>query len=512
MAQPAETFDALIRQWAAERPDTIALDGPDWVLTYRDLLTATDRLVAALTALGLRKGDRIAWLGKNCALYFVLLFAAGRAGIVMTPIGWRLSRAEAQWIAENAAVRLVFLGPGFEGDKGVFPGAEQCFTAAQAWQLAQDNAPTEFTPAGSEDPVLQLYTSGTTGKPKGAVLANRSLFRLRHAAGAAQTAYHSIHPGEAILVAMPCAHIGGTGLATMALGAGVSAVILAEFEPGAVLDAIASKGITRLFAVPAALQMMVRDPRCQTVEFGNLRHIIYGAAPMPLELLRECLEVFQADFIQAYGMTETTGTVVALPPEDHSLAGHERMRSAGRALPGVEVAVVDPAGNRVPVGTVGEVLLRSSNNMLEYWGLPEATRSTLTAVGWIHTGDAGYLDAEGYLYIHDRVKDMIISGGENVYPAEVENAIYGHPDVADVAVIGVPDDKWGEAVKACIVPKPGAKPDPASIIAFARERIAAFKCPKSVDFIPEMPRNPSGKILRRTLREPYWAGRDRQVN
>jgi acyl-CoA synthetase (AMP-forming)/AMP-acid ligase II len=166
----------------------------------------------------------------------------------------------------------------------------------------------------------------------------------------------------------------------------------------------------------------------------------------------------------------------------------------------------------VPAGTVGEVLLRSSNNMLEYWGLPEATRSTLTADGWIHTGDAGFLDADGYLYIHDRVKDMIISGGENVYPAEVENAIYGHPDVADVAVIGVPDDKWGEAVKACIVLRPGADPDAASIIAFARERIASFKCPKSVDFIAEMPRNPSGKILRRTLREPYWAGRERQVN
>lgn len=512
MVKVSETFDALIRQWARERSNTVALDGPDHILTYQELLAITDCLVGAFNALGLRKGDRIAWLGKNCTLYFVLLFAAGRVGIVMTPIGWRLSKSEAQWIAENAAARLLILGPGFDEEKQSFPAIEQCLTATEAWQLAKEGIAFEFAPAAPEDAVLQLYTSGTTGKPKGAVLANRSLFRLRHMPCAGQTAYHTLHQDERILIAMPCAHIGGTGLATMALGAGVTAVILPEFEPGAVLDAIADKGITRLFAVPAALQMMVSDPRCQNIDFGNLRHIIYGAAPMPLELLRECLKVFKADFIQAYGMTETTGTVVALAPEDHSVTGHARMRSAGRALPGVDVSVVDQDGNPVPAGTVGEVLLRSSNNMLEYWGLPDATQATLTADGWIHTGDAGYLDNEGYLYIHDRVKDMIISGGENVYPAEVENAIYGHPDVADVAVIGVPDDKWGEAVKACIVLKPDAAPDPASIIAFARERIAAFKCPKSVDFIAEMPRNPSGKILRRTLREPYWAGRDRQVN
>jgi acyl-CoA synthetase (AMP-forming)/AMP-acid ligase II len=241
--------------------------------------------------------------------------------------------------------------------------------------------------------------------------------------------------------------------------------------------------------------------------------VMYGAAPIPLELLRQAVETIpNAAFMQCYGMTETTGTVVILPPEDHDMNGSPRMRSAGKALPGVELKIVGEDGAELPLGQVGEIVTRSSNNMLGYWNLPEATTATLSADGWVSTGDAAYMDADGYIYIQDRMKDMIISGGENVYPAEVESAIYGHPDIAEVAVIGVPDAKWGEAVKACVVAKPGHTVDPDHVIAWARERIAAFKVPKSIDLIPELPRNPSGKILRRALREPYWEGRERRVN
>ena len=229
-------------------------------------------------------------------------------------------------------------------------------------------------------------------------------------------------------------------------------------------------------------------------------------------LLRQSLRQFNTGFMQVYGMTETTGTIVMLPPEDHDPNGNARMRSAGKPLPGVEIKIVDDAGNELPVGEVGEVVTRSSNNMLGYWNLPDATKKTMTGDGWVHTGDAGYVDEDGYLYIHDRVKDMIISGGENVYPAEVESAIYGHPDVLEVAVIGVPDERWGEAVKAVCVPKPGATIDPDSVISWAREKIAGFKVPKSIDVIEALPRNASGKILRKDLRAPYWAGYDRQVN
>jgi fatty-acyl-CoA synthase len=212
-----------------------------------------------------------------------------------------------------------------------------------------------------------------------------------------------------------------------------------------------------------------------------------------------------------YGMTETTGTIVVLGPEDH-VEGRDCMRSAGKALPGVEIAILDANGKPLPVGEVGEIATRSGSNMVGYWNLPEASARTLDADNWLRTGDAGYLDQDGYLYIHDRIKDMIISGGENIYPAEVESAICDHPDVAEVAVVGVPDDVWGEAVKAVVVLKPGKSVSATDLISFTRERIASFKSPKSIDFIAALPRNASGKILRRHLRDPYWVGRERQVN
>jgi long-chain acyl-CoA synthetase len=264
--------------------------------------------------------------------------------------------------------------------------------------------------------------------------------------------------------------------------------------------------------VPAAIQIILRDPLARSTDYSRMKTIGYGASPIPLELLREAVEVFGCGFAQMYGMTETTGTIVALPPEDHDMKGSPRMRAAGKPLPGVEIRIIDDAGNALQAGEVGEIATRSVWNMAGYWNMPEATAKTIDKDGWLRTGDAGYMDEDGYVYIHDRVKDMIITGGENVYPAEVESAIYGHPDVADVAVIGVPDAKWGEAVKAMVVCKPGKTPDPQDIIAWARQRVAAFKTPKSIDFIEALPRNASGKILRRELREPFWQGVERRVN
>jgi acyl-CoA synthetase (AMP-forming)/AMP-acid ligase II len=233
---------------------------------------------------------------------------------------------------------------------------------------------------------------------------------------------------------------------------------------------------------------------------------------MPLELLREALKVIPCDYSQAYGMTETTGTISLLGPEDHDPAGSPRMRSAGKAVPGSEIRILDPEGQEVPQGEIGEIAIRSGNNMAGYWKKPEKTAEIMTEDGFLRSGDAGYMDADGYVYIHDRIKDMIVSGAENVYPAEVENAIFGHPDVAEVAVIGVPDERWGEAVKAIVTPKEGHSVDPQDIIAWTRQKLAAFKCPKTVDVIEAMPRNPSGKLLKRELRKPYWEGQERQVH
>ena len=513
---PLLSFDHFIGHWARERGDALALREEDRRLTFAELEAETARAASAMLAAGLKKGDRIAWLGKNSDLYYRLFFGAARVGIVMVPVGWRLAPKEIAYIVNDTGAKMLFAGPGFEAAaeaiRADLPHVEKIFGPDEARQWIARSERVPFEAAGPEDAVLQLYTSGTTGNPKGAVLSNRNLFGLRIPSLDADLPWSHWDDDEVVLVCMPCAHIGGTGLGVMALAAGVTGYVMAEFDPGGVLEAVVEGRVTRFFMVPAALQMVINHPNAATTDFSRLKYIFYGAAPIPLELLRECIKVFGAQFLQAYGMTETTGTVVMLPPEDHDPAGNKRMRAAGKPLPGVELKIVDANGNELPTGEVGEVITRSSNNMMHYWNLPEATTKTLTADGWVYTGDAGYMDEDGYLYIHDRVKDMIISGGENVYPAEVESAIYGHPAVAEVAVIGIPDDKWGEAVKAVCAPKPGAEIDEDSVIAWARERIAAFKVPKSVDVIAALPRNASGKILRKDLRAPYWEGRERQVN
>ena len=509
------TFDDFITYWAKDRPERTAIEGDDLTLTYGELEDATARVASALLALGLNKGDRISWFGKNSATYFVLFFGAARAGVVMVPIGWRLAEPEAAFIIDNAEAKLLFLGEGFEGCRetlGKRPGVQRCFTVAEA-QAEVIGAPrATFTPSGADEAILQLYTSGTTGNPKGAVLSNRNLFGLRKA-GLENPPPHSLwDEDEAVLVAMPCAHIGGTGLGIVALATGLPGIVLSEFDPVRVFDAVENRGVTRFFIVPAALAMLLNHPDCAKTDFSRIKYIMYGASPIPLELLRECIAMFGAEFTQNYGMTETTGTICVLPPEDHSVEGNKRMRSAGKPLPGVEVVIKGPDGSVLPQGEIGEIVTRSSSNMLGYWKLPEATASTMDADGWIATGDVGYFDDDGYVYMYDRAKDMIITGGENVYPAEVESAIYGHPDVLEVAVISIPDEKWGEAVKAVCVPKPGHSIDADSVKNWARERVAGFKVPKSVDVIDALPRNPSGKILRRSLREPYWEGRERQIN
>ena len=372
--------------------------------------------------------------------------------------------------------------------------------------------PADHQPPHEDDPVLQLYTSGTTGNPKGVQLSNANIFRLRDLGNKAGVEWNKYDADDCVLFAMPCAHIGGTGLINNSVANGVRCRVDAEFTPDGVLSAIES-GATHLFIVPAALQMVVQHPKAAETDFSKLKFLMYGAAPMPLELLKEAVKTMpNAGFVQLYGMTETTGTVTALPPEDHDLNGNKRMRSAGKAVPGTKIEIRGPDNQELPLGEIGEVCIQSPSNTAGYWKLPEATASTIDADGWVHTGDAAIMDEEGYVYIQDRIKDMIISGGENVYPAEVESAIYGHPAIAEVAVIGIPSEKWGEEVKACVVCKPGHELDPNDVIAYTRERVAAFKAPKTVDIIPELPRNATGKILRRELRAPYWAGQDRQVS
>ncbi len=519
------TLADITRLHADERPDAVALSFEGRQTRFVEFHRRTNQVARALQAAGVSDGSRIAYLGKNSDRYFEALFGAAKIGAVMVPVGWRLAPAEAAAILKDAEALVVFVTP----DALEQAGAAAAETDVRRIFIAIDGAEIDGAEAYEQwisrhlaedldvrmtgDAVLlQMYTSGTTGNPKGVMLTHGNILGKQRDAARAHMDWHVWTPSDVGLVAMPVGHVGGSLWGIVGLLYGAMGLVAREFDPHRVLDYIEQDGASKIFMVPAALQIVVRQPRSRQVDYGRLRHILYGASPMPADLLRECLEVFGCGFCQQYGMTETAGAIVYLPPDDHDPHHPERMRAAGIPMPGVELKIVDHAGQAVSPGVIGEVLTRSASNMAGYWHMPDATAAAMDADGWLRTGDAGYVDAEGYLFIHDRVKDMIISGAENIYPAEVENAIYGHPDVAEVAVIGVPDEKWGEAVKALIVPKAGASCDADAVLAFARTRIAAFKLPKSVDFVEALPRNAAGKVLRRELRAPFWAGRERNVN
>jgi long-chain acyl-CoA synthetase len=296
---------------------------------------------------------------------------------------------------------------------------------------------------------------------------------------------------------------------------GGTSVILRDMDPAELIRLVERERITHAFVVPAVLMLLLATPGIEKADLSSLDTIFYGASPIAEDVLVRCMQVIGCRFSQVYGMTETSGAIVRLDHEDHDPDGERRhlLRAAGKALPGVEIRIVDPdSGDDAAVGTVGEIWTRSAYNMLGYWEKPEETASTIVEGAWLRTGDAGYLDDEGYLFLHDRIKDMVVSGGENIYPAEVENVLLAVDGVADAAVIGVPDDTWGETVKAVVVRSPGSDVSAEAVIAFCRDRLAHYKCPTSVDFTDILPRNPSGKILKRELREPFWVGRQRRVH
>ena len=513
------TLAEMARHHGRTRANKIAQSFEGRLTTYAELDAHASQVADALIAEGVKPGDCVAYLGKNSDQYFELLLGAAKAGAVTAPIGWRLSAGEVAYILDDAQAKLLFVGPEVTETAEAAVAQSQAkprIIAMEAPFEAWRDARPETDPmieVGPNDTALLLYTSGTTGRPKGVMLTSANLMRSRRALAEARMGWNEWNDGEVNLVAMPAAHIGGTGWGLVGLINGVRNYITREFNPIEAMELIQKERIAKMFLVPAALQFMVRLPRAREIDYSSLKTILYGASPIPLDLLRECMDVFGCGFCQQYGMTETTGTIVYLPPEDHDPAGNQRMRSAGKPMPGVEMRVIDAEGNALPPGQIGEICTRSAANMAGYWRNADATTSTVADDGWLRTGDAGYLDEDGYVFIQDRIKDMIISGAENIYPAEVESAIFGHPAVAEVAVIGVPDETWGESVKAIVVPKPGAEQNADDIIAFAKTRIAAFKAPKSVDFREQpLPRNPTGKVLRRELREPYWAGKERRVN
>ena len=515
-----------VRRQAIEQGDAAVFTFENKQVTFSALDRKSNQTARALIALGIKKGDRIGVLSKNSPVYFEIIAAAAKMGAVVTAVNWRLAADEIRYVFDDSGSKLIFVGaefvdtiddvvPTLKIQAPVFDieAAGEKYPHYETWRDEQSGEELDIE-SDSDDPIVQLYTSGTTGRPKGAVLSHRSILALRGQDPSDVVAnWQKWEPGETGLLAMPCFHVGGTVFGLSMIQSGAHAVIVREYNPNTALNLIEDYGISKIFMVPAALQILLNHPRIEDADFSKLRFMYYGASPIPLALMRESIRVFGCDFVQMYGMTETSGTIVVLPPEDHDPNGNPKMRSVGKPLWGVEIKIIDKEGHDVPIGDVGEIATRSVKNMISYWNKSEATKQTVDADGWLRTGDAGYLDEEGYLYIHDRVKDMIISGGENIYPAEVENAIYSHDDVADVAVIGIPNDKWGEAVMAYVVRKDGRDDLSAEdIIEYARSKIARYKCPKSVEFIEALPRNASGKILRKDLRAPHWAGKDRHVN
>ena len=515
------TLADISRAQASVRPDAIAQIHDGRTTTYRELDIRASRVANGLGGLSLAKGDRVAFLGKNSDLYFELLLGSLKAGTVMTGINWRLAVPEIAYILNDSGAEVLFVTREFYETAATLKdecprvrmivamdGGHAEWKGFEDWRDAQAAADPFLTITGDDD-VIQLYTSGTTGHPKGVQLTDGNYLALFSAAAAAGWADYEA--GEVNLTVMPVFHVAGVNMGLMSLAQGAVNVVQREVDLDMCLDLLQAHKVNNVFLVPAVILFLLLHPRTKTTDFGSLKRIFYGASPIAEDTLRQAQALFGCGFYQLYGMTETGGGGTCLGPEDHA-PEKGKLRSCGKPYPGFDIRIVDGDGRTLPAGEVGEIQIRCGAVMKGYWNKPEATAKTVSADGWLATGDAGFFDDDGYLFIHDRVKDMIVSGGENIYPAEVENALFGHPAVADAGVIGVPDEKWGEAVKAIVVLKPGQTVDAAELIAYARTRIAGYKVPKSIDFVASLPRNPSGKILRRELREPYWAGRDRRVN
>ena len=519
------TLAQMLRTHAREIPERIALHADTRIWSYADLHRESARVAQAFLVEGVGPQDRVAVLDRNVPECFTFLFGAAMVNAVTLAVNWRLAPPEMEYILNHARARVLLIGEEFLAhlaqmkletvERVVVVGSGGNYVDYPDWIGDCEPIDPEL-PSAENDTCYQFYTSGTTGLPKGVELTNTNLMISADEGGRRW----SIDAESVGLVAMPLFHIAGSGWGLTCFYQGAEMILVREIDPGEVLEVIEKHRVTSSLFVPAVLQLLSSEPGAEKTDFGSLRSIMYGASPISEEVLVRSMDVFGCDFIQVYGLTETAGAITMLEAADHDPKGPRAhlLRAAGQPWGDVELRIVDAESLQdLADGEVGEIWCRSAQNMKGYWRNPDATREAYPegrderGLGWFRTGDAGSL-RDGYLFIHDRVKDMIVSGGENVYPAEIENVLMSHPAVSDVAVIGVPSEKWGETVKAIIVDSPDSTENDNMLIEFCRERLAHFKCPTSIDRVKELPRNPSGKILKTELREPYWRGRTRRVN
>ncbi len=516
--------------WRSVRlyPQTTAVVDDQRSLNYAELGQEVARLCALMHGTGVTAGDRVAVLAKNRWVYLAIYMAAASLDAVVVPLNWRLSVPELSWILKDAAPRMVVAAAPFAQQ---IDRLRQDVDGVTDW-VALDEAPEGWSSLdamlahasahGSAHPPLpsrlsdasefaQVYTSGTTGRPKGALLTHANV--SAGIIGLIQD--FDMRPGQdKFMQVTPLFHVGGLLATMICMTLSVTARLLPEFEPGAAARCMATEGITQTLMVPAMLRWMLSEPSLSGLQFPALRTVVYGAAPMPEQTLLMAHERLRCRFVQGYGLSETGGILTVLSPQDHvldgSAAARARLVSAGREMLGAQVRVVDAEGQDVPTGELGEVLARGACVSPGYWNLPEATKASHRD-GWFWTGDIGFLDDHRFLTIVDRSKDMIVLGGENIYPREIELALLTHPAMADCAVIGIPHETWGEEVLAFVALQPGATFEPRVYIAHCRQHLARYKCPTQVLQLDAIPRNAAGKVEKPKLREPYWASQTKRV-
>ena len=511
----------IVRHNAAISPDKTALIQGARTETFAALDLATNRLANAILSRKLPFEPVIAFIGKNSIPFFEVLFGATKAGCAMLPLNWRLAAAELVTILDDARPTIVFVDEEFAPlirateavssarfETVMFSSASEGASGLEAWS-ADFSTTDPLIPSQPLDVALLMYTSGTTGTPKGVELTHQGLNYMRLC--------ESLEPelqwrnDDCLMMVMPNFHLLGAGIPLQSLYNGSKVSILPVLEPGKLLARIQSDRPTIIVLAPTVIQMMLDHPAAAATDFSSLRYVMYAGSPINATLLRRALVEMKCEFIQFYGATESSGALTILRPVQHDLVEEQKLRSCGTPLPLIEIRVTGPDGEAVPDGEIGEFNVRSPTLFRGYRNQPAATRAVLSK-GWFRTGDAGYRDPkDGLLYIVDRVKDMIVSGGENIYSAEVEQAVQKHPAVSMCAVIGAPDARWGEKVVAFIVLKQGAVLTADELIAHSRTLIAGFKVPKDVRFVESLPISPAGKVLKRTLRDEVWKGQDRAV-